>query len=121
MPAAHTLSGDSGLLLFIRYVDKELEVCDGLKEVTELLSGLSSFVKVDKLTKVLSGGRIGIDCVVCSSQAVDVWRKQATIEYENDIPTATIEVCVCGVCVYVCVCVCVCVVCVRLCVRLYVC
>ena len=83
-------------------------MCDGLKEVTELLSGLSSFVKVDKLTKVLSGGHVGIDCVVCSSQVVDVWRKQAMIEYENDIATTTIEVCVC-VCVCLSLSLCMCV------------
>jgi len=36
-------------------VDKE--EADRLKEVTELLSGLSSFVKVDKLTKVRDSSR----------------------------------------------------------------
>ena len=38
---------------------------DRLKEMTELLSGLSSFVKVDKLTKVRDSGRgrSVIDCM----------------------------------------------------------
>ena len=41
-------------------VDKE--EADRLKEMTELLSGLSSFVKVDKLTKVRDSSWEGKGC-----------------------------------------------------------
>ena len=99
MPTSYVIVTCLLLTCLICHVDEE--VSDGLKEVVELLSGLSSFVKVDKLTKVMYGGHVGIDGVVCCLhvQTVDVWRSQATIEYENDDATTTIEVCVC-----VCVC-----------------
>ena len=43
------------MLWLLCVVDKE--EADRMKEMTELLSGLSSFVKVDKLTKVRDNSR----------------------------------------------------------------
>ncbi|XP_065885444.1 protein FAM114A2-like [Dysidea avara] len=52
--------------------EEDKEEADRMKEMTELLSGLSSFVKVDKLTK-----------------AIEEWRRQAVVSEDGD---PTIEV-----------------------------